>query len=239
MNRAIRLLYNRSTPRWRNSYFLMKTFVVLIAVLLILFETAGAQTRKISKVEYDRVLDVAVRETNNAFPFVFTVKTELLKDGKVTASATEVAEREGEFRERITRTKVVDGKTSKVFQLRIDLQNNFCSDDGATWRRSQYECSGPEFLYEPGEPESVEYTVADAGIDGQPVKIYREYSVYSPVAPGKKKDFRESIAMIDSRGFFISVVDTDGTLDPNNPSLRRTQIWDFKTKFKPVTAPVN
>jgi hypothetical protein len=93
------------------------------------------------------------------------------------------------------------------------------------------------FACTPKEAESVEYSVTQKSLDGQTVKVYRKYAVYAAPEPNGKKSFEEEIATIDSRGFFISVVDNEGTLDPKSITLIRKQTWDLKTKFKPVVAP--
>ena len=92
-------------------------------------------------------------------------------------------------------------------------------------------------LYEPRVPESVEYTVIDKSVNGVEVKVYREYSVFAPSGPKGKKDFRESISIIDSRGFFVEIMDTEGALDPRAVTLTRKQTWKQNVKFAPVEAP--
>jgi hypothetical protein len=122
-------------------------------------------------------------------------------------------------------------------------KGTYCSTDGVSWKGPQeYVCPGPEgsglvMLSRPRTPETTEYSVTEKILDGKPVKIYRRYAVYPPPTPNGKKTFQEKVATIDSRGFFISVIDTEGTLDPKDVTLIRKQTWDFKTKIKPVVAP--
>jgi hypothetical protein len=122
--------------------------------------------------------------------------------------------------------------------------HTYCSTDGVSWTGPQeFVCPGPEG---PGllrlsrgarQSESAEYSVSEESLDGKPVKIYRKYAIYPAGEPNGKKDFEEKIATIDSRGFFVSVVHIEGTLDPKVVTLARKQTWDFRTKFKPVVAP--
>jgi hypothetical protein len=217
----------------------MKNLSLLTALLLVFIAAVGAQTRTITKNEYDKVFQYAVSETNSAFPFVFTVTTESIKNNKIVSTVTEIDEREAQMRERITMRTVADGKTSQKIQVRVDSGQNYCSEDGATWKRSEYECFGPISIYGPRQPESVEYSVTDAMVSGKPVKVYRAFSVFAPSEINGKRDFSETLSTIDSRGFFINVVDTEGSLDPKTITLKRTQVWDFKTKIKPVVAPTN
>jgi len=92
-------------------------------------------------------------------------------------------------------------------------------------------------LYGRREPENIEYGVAEESVDGKQIKVFREYSVFAPLEGSKKREFREKISTIDSRGFFITVEDTEGTLDPKTVTLKRKQTWT-KAAFKPVVAPI-
>jgi hypothetical protein len=151
----------------------MKNLCFSIALALVLVAVVGAQTRTITKNEYDKVFQYAVRETNSAFPFVFTVTTELIKDGRIDSTVTEMNEREAEMRERITWRTVAGGKTSQKVQVRVDSEQNYCSEDGTSWKQSKYECFGSVTTYGPRQTESVEYSVTDAMVDRKPVKVYR------------------------------------------------------------------
>lgn len=51
------------------------------------------------------------------------------------------------------------------------------------------------------------------------------------------KSFKETIATVDSRGFFIEVLNTEGTLSPRVVTLKRKQSWVLDAKFAPVVAP--
>ncbi|NJM52066.1 MAG: hypothetical protein HC846_00940 [Blastocatellia bacterium] len=105
-----------------------------------------------------------------------------------------------------------------------------------SWKPSKYECDGVRIIYAPRTPESVEYTLEQKTVDGKKVKVYREYSVFALSKDGQKKDFREKISTVDSRGFFINIVDAEGTIEPKTITLKRVQSWT-KAKFEPVVAP--
>lgn len=208
--------------------------------MLFLLFVAGsnAQSQTITKDEYDKAFRFAVSETNAAFPFVFTVTTDFFENGKIVSTVTDVNERESQGRERITRTTVADGKTTFNYQIGVGFGKNFCSEDGVKWTPSEYECSGPVSFYGPRNSENVEYRVTEKVIKGKKVKVYRQYSVFAALIASGKKDFREKISTVDSRGFFIHIVDTEGTLDPLTIKLVRKQSWDTKTKIKPVLSPI-
>lgn len=53
-----------------------------------------------------------------------------------------------------------------------------------------------------------------------------------------KQEFSESVATIDSRGFFKTVVATEGTLNPTNVNLVNERSWDTNTDIAPVVAPL-
>jgi hypothetical protein len=75
-------------------------------------------------------------------------------------------------------------------------------------------------------------------LNGKKVKVYREYSVFASSTPNGKKEFRDEISTIDSRGFLINIVTTEGTLDPRTVTLIRKQSWDANTKIKSIVAPI-
>lgn len=193
--------------------------------------------------EYEKAFDFAVARTNAAFPFVFTVRTAFVQNGKIISTVTEVDERESQQRERITRTTVEGGKTTKIDQIsiftgRVGPPKVYCSDDGVSWKPpSPYMCFGPVSFYGQRTTERVVHSVAKKYLAGKRVKVYREYSAFVPTTPNGKKDFRETLSTINSRGFLISVVDTEGTLYPRKVTLRRMQTWK-KAKIKPVVAPI-
>jgi hypothetical protein len=215
----------------------MKIIFCIVAVFL-LFIGSNAQSRTISQDEYDKAFQFAVRATNAEYPHIFKVTTKFIKNGKTVRTVTEVRENQSSGYERIKKTEIADGKTTNKFQITVGFGNIFCSDDGQSWKTSKYMCSGPEFLYGRREPESVKYSIAEKSVNGKQVKIYREYSVFAPLKDSGKKEFREKISTIDSRGFFISVVDTDGTLEPRTVTLTREQVWITNAKIKPIVAPM-
>lgn len=92
-------------------------------------------------------------------------------------------------------------------------------------------------LSRPRESERVEYSVAEKLFDVEKVKVYRKFSIFAASTPKGKRSFEEEVATIDSRGFFVSIVDTEGALDPEATTIIRKQSWNFKTKFKPIDAP--
>jgi hypothetical protein len=210
-----------------------------LIILLLGAVASKAQSHPITAEEYNQASHFAVSETNAAFPFIFTVTTDFIENGKTVSTVTEVDERESPGHERITRTTVNGGKTTRQYQVKVGFGKVFCSDDGTYWKPpSPYECSGPVSFYGPRNPESVEYGVEQKSLDGKDVKVYREYSVFGSSTPNGKKDFRDEVSTIDSRGFFISVVTTEGTLEPKTVTLVRKQSWTTKTKIKPIVAPM-
>ena len=213
-------------------------FLVSIATIAIFVTTSAAQSKPTTSADYNGAFRYAVTETNAAFPFVFTVVVDEFKNGKSVSSETMVNERQAAGVERITRTEVRDGKESANYQVKVGFGNVYCSVDGVTWNGLQkFECSGPSRLYGRKETETAEYSIDEKTVSGDKVKIYREYLIYKPAEGSQKKDFKETVATIDARGFFISIVNNEGVLDPKEITLIRKQTWDFKTPLKPVVAP--
>ena len=215
----------------------MKITLSFIAIFLF-FTISNAQSRTISKEEYEKAFQFAVSETNADYPLIFKVITTFVESGKTVRTVTEVDENEASGRYRIKKTNLENGKETNKYQLTVGFGNVFCSDDGVKWTPSQYECSGPAMFYGLRDAESVEYSVTEKSVNGKKVKLYREYSVFAPLKGSKAKNFREKLSTIDSRRFFITVEDTEGTLDPKTITLRREQSWITKAKIKPVVAPI-
>lgn len=216
----------------------MRLFVLVYAVVLFAVDLS-AQPRPTDAADYNGTHDYAVTETNAAFPFRFTVITEAFENGKLISSETYVNERQAAGHERITQTLVKNGKKSTNYQIKVGFGNVYCSSDGITWEGPQpYECPRSIRLYGREEVLNSEYSVEEKKRGPEMTKVYREYVIYRP-ANGKRNanNFRETHATIDSRGFFISVVTNEGTVDPKTIKLVRKQTWDFETKFKPIVAP--
>lgn len=219
----------------------------LTLYLLILFATATtvvAQAKPTTAADYEGTLQYAVSETNAAFPFIFTVITKMYERGKLVSTQTDIAERQAQGIERETTSLKRGQKTLYSYSIQLGFDNQtYCSSDGKVWKGpQQYVCPGPDgsnltMLYGARDPLKVEYSVEEKDLNGKPVKVYRKYAVYLAQSDKDKNDYEEEIATIDDRGFFISVVKTEGTLAPKTITLTRTQTWDFATKFKPVVAP--
>lgn len=215
----------------------MRLFL-FIAIVTFFTVNSTAQSKPTTAADYKGTFQYAVSETNAAFPFIFTVVVDEFENGKNVSSETMVDERQAAGVERITRTIFEDGKKSVSYQVNVGFGNVYCSSDGVTWQGPQkYECTGPSRLYGQRETETAEYTVEEKTVSGENVKVYREYVIYKPTEGSREKEFKETIATIDSRGFFKSIVNNEGSLDPKMVTLIRKQTWDMKTKMKPVVAP--
>jgi|GEM_PF-1129809 len=215
----------------------MKTALSFIAVFLFIV-TSYSQSRTIGKDEYEKVFGFALTETNASYPHIFKVTTAFIKNGKTVRTVTDVNENEARGRYRIKITDTAGGRETNQYQLTVGFGNVFCSDDGVSWKPpQQYECSGPVSMYGHRDTESVEYSVARKSANSRKVRVFREYSVFAPSKGGKTREFRETVSTIDSRGFFLTVVDTEGTLDPKTVTLTREQSWVTQAKIEPVVAP--
>jgi hypothetical protein len=192
----------------------------------------------ISKDEYEKVFEFAVWETNKAYPVILKVTTVFIENGKIVRTVTDLNENESNLHHRITRTILAEGHKTNKYQVSAGFGKVFCSDDRVSWRPSQAECFGPVSVYGRRDAESIEYGVTVKSVRGKKVRVFREYSVFAPSEGSKKKDFRETVSTIDSRGFFRTVVDTEGTLYPRTVTLIRKQAWLTRAKIKPVITPI-
>lgn len=218
--------------------------LLFLAFLILLADISVAQSRVITKADYDGNRNGAVYVTNEAFPFVFTVVTDTYENGKLISTRTDIAERQAQGVERETATLVKGGKTLRSYSIQVGFGNHtYCSKDGVSWTGPQETvCPDPEnsgflVLTLPRRPEKTEYTVSEKMLKGEVVKVYREYAEFAASAPSKKRQFSETILTIDSRGFFIDVVTTEGTLEPRTITMTRKQSWKVNAKFPPVVAP--
>ncbi|HMS40563.1 MAG TPA: hypothetical protein PKE69_10075 [Pyrinomonadaceae bacterium] len=210
--------------------------VFSITVILFFFGNLQAQSKTISKVDYEQAFQFAVTETNADYPLIFTVITEFIETSKIVRTVTEINENESHGHYRIRKVDITDGRETNKYQLTVGFGNVFCSDDNVFWKSSKYECFGPTALYGRRDTESVDYSVTAKTLRGKKIKIYREYTIFAP-SEGNEREFNEKISTIDSRGFFITVEDIEGTLEPKTITLIRKQSWTTKAKIKKVVAP--
>ena len=217
----------------------MKIALSLVALFLFII-TSNAQSRRISKNRYEKVSQFAVSKTNEAYPVILKVTSHFLENGKIIRTVTDLDENESMSHYRITRTIVAEGRKTIKYQVSVGLAKVFCSDDGVSWKPSTNMCFGPVSSHGRRDAESIEYSVNVKSVGGKKVNVYREFSVFAPWewSKSKRKDFRNRVSTIDSRGFFMTVVDTEGTLDPRTVTLIRKQSWVTKAKIKPVVSPI-
>lgn len=209
---------------------------LFFAVIFLFIVNSFAQSRTITKDEYDQAFQIAVTKTNADYPLIFKVKTSIIENGKTVRTVTEVNENEAAGRYRIKRSVLADGRETNKYQLTVGFGNVFCSDDGANWKSSKYECEGNRVIFGPSEAESVEYSVTEKSVKDKQVKVYREYSIFAS-SEGTPKTYEETISTMDSRGYFITVIGTEGTLNPKTVTLIREQSWIPQAKIEPVVAP--
>jgi len=214
----------------------MKIALSFIAIFL-LAAISYAQSRTINKDEYEKVFQFAVSQTNTDYPLIYKVRTSFIENGKTVRTETEVNENEASGHYRIKRTVLANGRETNKYQLTVGFGNVFCSDDGVSWKPSKYECPKERMIYGSREAESIEYSVTEKSVNGKKVKVYRKYSVFAPSEGSKFKEFNEKFSTIDSRGYFITVIDTEGTINPKTVTLITEQSWVTQAKIEPVAAP--
>ncbi len=219
-------------------------FIITLTLITFGAISLSAQAKTITAAEYDAAFRYAVSETNAAFPFVFAVETHRFENEKLISKELEINERQAAGVERATKTLEKGGVTFRSYSVMVGLENGtYCSTDGTNWKGPQeYVCPGPDgsdtvTLSGARRPESVQYSLTEESLNGKPVKVYRKLSTFAATSRNGKKTHEHVTAKIDSRGFFISVVNVEGILDSHTATSYRRQTWDFETKFKPVVAP--
>ena len=98
----------------------MKIPLSLIAIFLFIV-TASAQSRTISKDEYEKVFEFAVSKTNEAYPVIFKVTTVFIKNGKTVRTVTDSNENESSLHHRIQRTTVAGGRVNAGQRVKVAL----------------------------------------------------------------------------------------------------------------------
>ena len=215
----------------------MKTALSLFAIFLFLI-TSSAQSRTISKNQYEKDFEFAVAHTNAAYPVILKVTTIFIENGKRVRTVTELMESDARSNRRIKRTDIAGGRTTNKYQVAVGFSEIFCSDDGVSWKPSHGECFNAVSIYGSRKLESANYSGIVKLQKGKKVRVYRAYSVFAPYEGSTKREFRKTISTIDSRGFFLTVVDTEGTLDPRTVTLIRKESWVTRAKIKPIVSPI-
>jgi hypothetical protein len=92
----------RSTPALGRieSRKVMKIALSLVAIFLFIV-TSRAQSRTISKDEYEKVFEFGVSKTNEAYPVIFKVTTVFIENGKTVRTVTDLNENESPLHHRI------------------------------------------------------------------------------------------------------------------------------------------
>jgi hypothetical protein len=111
----------------------MKIVLSFIAIFLLAV-ASYAQSRTISKDEYDEVFQFAVSKTNTDYPLIYKVTTSFIENGKTVRTETEVNENEASGYYRIKRTALANGRETNTYQLTVGYGNVFCSDDKVNWK---------------------------------------------------------------------------------------------------------
>ena len=138
----------------------------LIAIFLFVI-TSSAQSRTISKHEYEKAFEIAVSETNQAYPVIFKVTTHFIENGKTFHTVTDLIENESPLHRRIKRTNVAGGRKTNKYQVSVGFDKVFCSDDGVSWKPSKHECYGPVSIYGGRDAESIKYSVTVKSVKGK------------------------------------------------------------------------
>src|SRR5690242_12834447 len=107
----------------------MKLALSLVTTGLF-FITANAQTRTISKKEYEKIFELAVWKTNKDYPVVFKVTTRFIEHGKTVRTITDFAENQAPLQHRLKRTIVAGGRATNMYQVSAESRKIFCSNDG-------------------------------------------------------------------------------------------------------------
>lgn len=204
-------------------------------VVLLFVATTNAQSKRISKQRYEKVIQFAEEKTNAAYPVVLEVTTSFIENGKKVRMVTDVSEVESLMRRREKRTIVEGIQTTEKYQVSLAPREVYCSDDGATWVRRDHECWLPVVIYGRRQVEAATYRVAIRRKNNRRVKLYQEYSIHA--GPAGQNEFRKRVASIDSWGQFISILDIEGTLNPRRVKIVRKQSWVTNAAITPIVAP--
>lgn len=213
--------------------------LLLIAISLTV---ADGQWRTISKSEYDGPFNQAEQQSFAAFPHIVTITQQRFENDKLMSTETQVLQDQGNGFQRKTQTLVSDGKTTNKYQINLGYSYIYCSDDGVKWKwgaGGEWGCWGPSMSYGARDPVISNYSVSDQMLNGEAVKVYRYNTVfvYPYRDPKNNKEFNETVTTIDSRGFLISMVETEGTPKPRVVNLVRKLTWSIGDKFPPVELP--
>ena len=168
-----------------------------------------------------------------------TREVEFFKEGKLVETYLEVHEIQSFGVERLTMTSTKDGLSTHKYLISIGFEQYYCSDDGQAWTGPhEQRCYLRPWSLGLWSREGTGYSVSAEKVNGEDVKVYKEYVIYTPTIEGGKRHFAETVATIDSRGFLMSVVTEEGSLDPRAVLIVRKETFKTNSRFKPITAPV-
>src|SRR5712692_8453306 len=102
----------------------MKIAFSPIAIFLFIV-TSSAQSRTLSKDEYEKVFEFAVSKTNEDYPVIFKVTTVFIENGKTVRTVTDLNENESPLHHRIKRTTVARGRRTNKYQVSVGFEKVF------------------------------------------------------------------------------------------------------------------
>jgi hypothetical protein len=144
-------------------------FILLGLILVVAPKISFAQSSAISEIDFLVSHNVAYRATDAKYPRKRTYKYEVLSEGKVTYSSTEVTEYMGYDKYRIIETEISNGRTKVNEAIQIG-QNRYCRENSAKWDNNCYE---PPPAAAMGHIDGATYMLESAPDSKTYVRIYK------------------------------------------------------------------
>jgi len=216
----------------------LKNYVFVIICFGITINVFG-QTKQITKEEYYQPYRESLKKKQETSRRVAT-RQEYYKNGKLN-STTEITDEylKPDKRHYLEVNKVGD-KTYKSELIQIG-EIFYCRRNDGEWKQYKSWCSGGS-ASGISNLVSSKYTVEDAEINNQKVKLFQEYTTYkNTYSPDKDREglsYYQSKHWIDKKGFVLRQEIKSGLLEPEKIYNQQTDSYEYNPKNLKIEAPV-
>ncbi len=213
--------------------FLLSVYVLQGLILVVAAGTSFAQSSSIAAMDFLVSHSAAYRATDVKYPRKETYKYEVLSEGKVTYSSTEVSEYLGYDKYRIIETEISDGKTKVKEAIQIG-QNRYCRENSAKWDNNCYE---PPPAAAMGHIDGAIYMLESASDSKTYVRIYKtQKEEKGKPAPLVFVTEDRSVLNRDMSHRSRSIIRTNSVTKEIISST--TVKYEYGIKFSPIEAPI-
>ena len=218
---------------------ILKHYTLLVLFCLGVTINALSQTKQITEAEYYQTFNIANKKRLETSSRVVTQR-EYYDDGKLSKTEKVIDEFLKPDRKHYLEVGKFADKENKGELIQIG-KTFYCRNNDENWKPSKNWCLDTGLSGISGIVSS-KFTVEDAKIDNQTVKLYQRYTTYkNTYSPNKDKEglsYWESRFWLSKDGFILREEAKDGLLEPSELNWKSTDIYEYNPKHLKIEAPI-